>query len=69
MDFWWDNWTPTSEILQLHEFLEPKKISSISTIRYNEAAIAVYGSRASFGVIMIYLKKRKDYKEFLKIQN
>ena len=66
LHFNWDNWTSTSQILKFHDFLLPEIIKSIKTINKKADAQAIYGSRASFGVLIFDMSKKRYFKEFLK---
>jgi len=66
LHFTWDNWTPTSEIMKFLAFLSPEKIRSITILSNQKGAQAIYGSRASFGVVIFNLNKKKYFKRYSK---
>jgi hypothetical protein len=69
VEFPWDNWTSTTEILKFCDFLSPDKIKSIEIITDKDNEMAIFGSMAGFGVIIFDLNKKKQINEFNKIKN
>jgi hypothetical protein len=61
-----DNGTKSKSIVKLTEFLSDNKITTISIMNAPQAT-AVYGSRASCGVILFSTKDKKTFKKIKEI--
>jgi hypothetical protein len=65
--FQWSNSTETSLITGFHDFLAINKIKDIEIIKEKEKELAIFGSIAEFGVIIIDLTEKKYLNEFNKL--
>ena len=62
--FQWHNWTSSSKIKDLCDFLSNDKISNIEIDNDYDKEIAIWGTTSGFGVIIFDLNKKRYIKAF-----